>query len=378
MTSAGTGRYTSVWWRRTGAAVAAGALLLSAGCADDDGDGPGDADEVYELTFASWIGTNNAQGRSIEWWMDEITQRSGGRITFEAHWASALLPPEEILTGTAQGRADIGHMTIAYNPAELPLSQVAGIPFETANIAAEAATFTELYQEYEPYQEEWTRNGVEVLLFYGVPSNVVGAKEPIPSLDWFDGKKMRGLGLFNEALQAAGANPVGLPVNEVYEALERGVVEGFTGTILEILPDQGWAEVAPYVYEMKMGSPTFNQIVVNPSVWEDLPADLQKIVQDVSAEFADVMIDAYAEGADISCQTLRDAGATLDVLPDSEIQRWRQAIGSSISDKWQNDTAASGAPAAEFYQRYLQTLQRFEQEHAGYELDMVRCAQQAG
>ena len=52
-------------------------------------------------------------------------------------------------------------------------------------------------------------------------------KDPIQKLDDFKGMKIRVFPAIAPAVKALGANPVVLPMPQIYTAMERGVVKGF-------------------------------------------------------------------------------------------------------------------------------------------------------
>src|SRR5690606_3702872 len=112
----------------TGAALAAVAGLLLAGCASNDGGNNngenGNGGEVVRLQFNSYLGNTTPQAQAIENFLSSVEERSNGTIEIERFWEGALLDGPSTLSGIASGRADIGHVATIYNPSELPLTQV--------------------------------------------------------------------------------------------------------------------------------------------------------------------------------------------------------------------------------------------------------------
>jgi len=88
-------------------------------------------------------------------------------------------------------------------------------------------------------------------------------------------------------LKKIGANPVVIPPPEVYTALERGVVDGFTwpGGLIK---DWGWDKMTKYVVQPGVYNGA-NVIVLNQKKWEEMPEPLQKLLietLDQAARFA--------------------------------------------------------------------------------------------
>ncbi|UCD82836.1 MAG: TRAP transporter substrate-binding protein DctP, partial [Desulfobacterales bacterium] len=112
--------------------------------------------------------------------------------------------------------------------------------------------------------------------------------KPITQLADLKGLKIRCSPTHIEFLKQVGAQPMVIPPPDVHTALERGVVDGFIW-VAGLIRDWGWNEVVKYRVE-----PGFymanNVVLINKEVWDKLPANLQKILQEseITAEKASV------------------------------------------------------------------------------------------
>jgi TRAP-type mannitol/chloroaromatic compound transport system substrate-binding protein len=80
--------------------------------------------------------------------------------------------------------------------------------------------------------------------------------------------------MYIDFMHALSVTPVETSPGDIYQALERGVVDGFCWPLVTIRP-WGWQEVTKYVV-----GPTFYKVchplLVNVDKWNQIPPDIQK------------------------------------------------------------------------------------------------------
>ena len=297
------------------ASAACATLLLTTACG---GSTAADTDQTYNLRFASYNVPDAAEAQTTARWAKDVAEATDGRVTIEFFYQESLLTGVETLPGVADGRADMGFIADAYYPGELPLTTVVGIPFVTANPEAQGRAFIDLYANNEALKAEWENQGVHVLTWAPVPSNIVAVKDPMESLDDLQGRKIRGYGYVSQALEAADASAVGISQSEVYEALQRGVLDGTSGASLDIAVDRDYQEVAPHFVDVNSGNYAMTANVINSGVWESMPQDIQDAITEVSESYLDDYLTRLGELEVAACDELLDAGGDVTLLPESE------------------------------------------------------------
>lgn len=85
--------------------------------------------------------------------------------------------------------------------------------------------------------------------------------------------------MYLDFMKALGVTPIETTPGDIYQALERGVVDGYCWPVFSIR-DWGWHEVTKYVV-----GPSFykvcHPILVNLDTWNGIPADMQNALMDV-------------------------------------------------------------------------------------------------
>jgi TRAP-type mannitol/chloroaromatic compound transport system substrate-binding protein len=135
-----------------------------------------------------------------------------------------------------------------------------------------AALYQELYKAYD--------------LGFAAPcgmlpsENLAWSNKPIRSLEDFKGLKFRTSGFWGEILSEAGASVMMLPAGEIYEALQRNVLDAGEFSIPSMDKDLAFHEIAKYLLVPGIHQPsTFLDITVNKKSWAKLPEDLKAIVK---------------------------------------------------------------------------------------------------
>lgn len=96
------------------------------------------------------------------------------------------------------------------------------------------------------------------------------------------GKKMRLLGDEAEIFGKLNVAAVATPSPELYEALQRGVIDGFQHSSLAVDLNFGFQEIVDYAYVSPVRQPTDVYIyIVNEDSWAELPDDIKVIVSEL-------------------------------------------------------------------------------------------------
>jgi TRAP-type mannitol/chloroaromatic compound transport system substrate-binding protein len=102
---------------------------------------------------------------------------------------------------------------------------------------------------------------------------------PLNDLSDLQGLKMRAFGDPAEILQRLGVATAFIPSAEIYESMQRGVIDAFEYTTPSIDWTQGFQEIIKYSYISDARAPTGSQHQwVNRDSWNELPEYLQDIV----------------------------------------------------------------------------------------------------
>lgn len=355
--------------------------------ATTDGEATGDndsteasADAEFTIRFSSIFGPESGLQQQLDWYMDEVEARTDGRVEFERFYAASLLGASETLAGIAEGRAEAGYLVPAYAPADLPLWNVTFVPTEGANPEAIARAQADMAENNEALMGEYEDAGVKMLVYNMIADlGTVATPEPITDVSGLEGLDIRALGYLANALQLRGINPVVVEAQETYESIERGVIDGAGGFAIDVLTAEGLEEVAPWMLKIDIGGWVGAGLAMNADYYEQLPDDVQQVMEEVGDEFYDQAVQIIADVEEAACDTLLEAGGGVTILPEEQSAAWRDDIGDSLWELWRSDAASSGA-SEEQISSVEQAWQENTEEYAAqseYESGLDLCAERS-
>ena len=170
----------------------------------------------------------------------------------------------------------------------------------------------------------------------------VSAK-PLDGVDDLKGLKMRAPeGLVQEVFAAAGAAPVNLPGSEVFTSLDKNVIDAADYSVFSTNQAQGLNDVAPHPVYPGFHSLPLVEISMNKAKWDELPEDLQQVMTQSVADFAQRQIKALAEADEKAVAAAKEGGKIMiHDWSDEERAKFRKiAMG-----EWEK--VASQSPAAQ-------------------------------
>lgn len=196
----------------------------------------GQATAKDQLNFAYDYPQNSNIGMAVDDYAEAIEERSGGEVT-STGFPMSLLSLSETSAGVRDGLADVEVLLIPYFATEYPtnlflheMNQLINLvenptgkeplAFAGAMLEYTLNDCPECLEEFKAQNQVFTGGGVTPL--YSLLCKGV----EVTSIEDLKGKRLRAGGAgFVRFAEHFGAQPVSLPVNEVYEALDQGIID---------------------------------------------------------------------------------------------------------------------------------------------------------
>ncbi|WP_173922387.1 hypothetical protein [Agromyces sp. Marseille-P2726] len=334
--------------------------------------------EPMEFRMATFGGEDNIHSQPLNALAETMEEVSGGKLTFEIFYGGALVPSTEQGVAIANGITDMGTFFPAYTASDYPAdewaSPLAFTPDDSPVVGSLQAIGTTLDWAYQTpeYLEDITSKGITPLLPRIQTSHAYNllCKDEVTTLADVQGKRIRIGGPTHSAeVEALGGVPVALPNTEVFEGLQRGVIDCTVATLTDIV-NVGLADAAQNFTFVPFSGWSSNVFGVNTGVWEampefvreafldeGLPAYLEAFVQaemTANVEVAqmeeltflppsDDIVDVLDEYHETVLESRRTATGTPLEDPSASLDRYLE-----ISEKWLGlvqDAGYDGAPA---------------------------------
>ncbi|GHF85560.1 TRAP transporter substrate-binding protein [Thalassotalea marina] len=282
-------------------ALTCSALILVSlvGCGDkqQQGDVATSAEpaKTYQWKLVtSWPKNFPGLGLGPEKFAEYVAEMSDGRLKVKVYGAGELVPGFEVFDAVSQGTAQMGHSGAYYWKGKMPAAPIfSAIPFGMT--ATEFNAWLHYGGGLELWQELYKPFGV--VPFAGGNSGAQFAgwfKKDINSIEDLKGLKMRIPGLGGEVLKRAGAIPVNLTGGEIFSSLQSGAIDAseWVGPYNDLA--FGFYQIANTYYSSVWHETGTNlEFIVNEKALNELPKDLQKIVEVAARAVNQNMLDEY-------------------------------------------------------------------------------------
>ena len=231
------------------------------------------------LIYGNAGNIDSASNKFAKKWLDLVNKRTNGELAFDIK-AGTIGGGKDVLDGTALGTVHV------YNGAYTGLREfdVFYAPYfaRDSNHAQKIANGL-LYDKLNTAVQK-RYSGLRYLSVARAGPWKLFTKEKLESFDDLKGMKIRAPSIEGviAGLEQVGAKPTVIPFNELYGALQQGVVDGMA-TLGNLMISQKFYEVTKYCYQNDWGIGLDKQMM-NVSAWNSLSKEQQSILVDTFNE----------------------------------------------------------------------------------------------
>jgi TRAP-type C4-dicarboxylate transport system substrate-binding protein len=330
--------------------LAALALVLTAGIGTYS-----DAQSTMHIKFSTWHPPASREVKTV--WipmLEELKKRSGGRITYTMYAGGALGKGPAHFDIVKKGLSDMGYFTATWTPGRFPMSDVLSMAADVRGKEIATDIGNKMYEDV--LNDEF--KGVKVLELNGCISAYLWTNKPVKTLADLKGMKIRTPGgLQTSYIKALGAEPVFMPLGDVYLALETGTIDGLVTCPPLVLAFKLF-EVAKYGVITTFGCVT-EGVVMNERAWNKAPDDLKKIIEEVCGNPFKTTHGLDHGTYKEMMATIKGKGVATHELPQAEADAWSKRF-QGVTKEWVAKLEGEGKPAKEavmMYKKIADTLE---------------------
>lgn len=298
--------------------------------------------------------------QAAKMWMDEVTKRSGGKVTFQTHWGGDLGKPPEYLNLVQSGAVDLVVTTALYTPGKLPLENFEYVfPFGPVNAEVVTKAKRTIRKEFPQFSADLAKYNIVGIMNPSGAAYQLLSKTPLSSIEDFKGKKVSLIGrYFGRWISAAGAAPVVAPAHERYSMMQTGVVD------VDLLPVDLFTSFR--VYEQAKNYVEIDSLLANYfDLWfnkpkfDKLSPELQKLMLEageaVELQVAKDLIPAWTKR---SLEQFEKAGVKPSKFPAEQRSKWAQMV-EDIPAEWAKEVEGQGYPGTQVVKRFQELTTGF-------------------
>jgi len=286
-------------------------------------------------------------------WVELANKLAGDELKIDFFEGGSLVPSGEVFgaveAGTIQAAGDWPGYWAGRDAAFSPLG--------THTSLFNAIDYVNWIQQWggkDVYNEVYGKFGM-VYLPYGVTNNESGFRtnEPIRNLDDLKGKRLRLSGLEQgKVLERLGGNQVSMAGQELYQALERGVIDGAEFSTPNVDVSAGLHQVTKF-----WATPGWHQsssmfgVMISKDAWDKLSPETQEKLK-IAADAAMLWSLSFTEKRAIDgYKTFADAGIEINRMDDESLKHIQD-----LSNEVMVEVACSSPLAAKVYFSQAQYL----------------------
>lgn len=300
------------------------ALLFAAGCGNGNESSPAastteDSGKQHTFKLAHITPTDHMWHQASEKFGEELESRSEGRMKLEVYPASQLGTEADMVQQIESGSIDFGLITAAYLSSRAPDFAAWFMPygFKTLEEANEARK-TDVAKEVLATVEGTGIKGLDYL-FAGQRVMLFKDKE-VKSPSDMNGLKLRVTPSppMQDFYKSNGASPEGLPLPDVYAALQTGVIDGMDMDLDATITNK-YYEVAKYgAVTNHMVWPSV--VLANAAKFDGLSQEDQKIVHESLQAAIDFATTTRSGQEQEFRDELTNNGMTIYEIPQEEFE----------------------------------------------------------
>lgn len=302
-----------------------------------------DIDPV-EIVYQAAMPSSSSSAQAFEDWAAMLEEYSNGNVTVEIVWSYGIAGITESDEALLDGRIDSHNFSAFSSPSEFPINGQlmldAAVVRESSLLEGTLTLLGATNQtawDISAVTAEYTDKGLNPIMpFASAGLSGLACTEPVTSLADLKGKMIRTGPLVQVGqVEALGATSVNLPFTELYEALQRGIVDciifGVSG-----LAEGGLLEVAPFV-STPVGT-SFATMTASETTgvnWDSWPLALKQLHFDTINELTIDTVRSSMEMMDIVSEQTKANGGEFLVLDDEAsavLEEHNDKVLASLAD----------------------------------------------
>jgi TRAP-type C4-dicarboxylate transport system substrate-binding protein len=292
------------------------------------------------LRFSTWHPPVGKEVKTV--WLpmlEEMKRASAGGLDYTLYAGAALGKGPEHFDIVARGLSDMGYFTATWTPGRFPLTDVLSLAawVDGKDVAAEIGNA--VYRR--ALRAEFAK--VKLLELNGCIQSFIWTRRPVSQMADLSGMKLRSPGGHQtHYIKALGAEPVFMPLGDVYMAMETGTVDGIV-TCPPLILGYKLHEVARHAAVLTLGCVS-EGVAMNLNVWNRLSPEQQRTLEQVCSNPYRVTGGLSRSEYPAMLAEIARSGVELTEIPPAEADGWYRRF-QEVTRVWVRELESKGLPA---------------------------------
>ncbi|NSX54992.1 C4-dicarboxylate TRAP transporter substrate-binding protein [Parasulfitobacter algicola] len=308
-----------------------------------------------------------ARAAALQWFADEVAERSAGDMRIDIQWGGALFKAQAALQSVRDGVADMGTVIAVYYPQELVGYGIADLPLDNPDAWVGMRATDELMRNSDVIAQDLANKGLVYIGTFTTSAVHIGCKDAaIRSVSDIDGLKVRGTGAYGKVFGELGANMVNMSIYEAYQGLDTGLIDCSQGYSYAVSALKQ-AEVMDSYTLLDWGQVGGVGIFMNADIHADLSEEQKALLAEVGIDMANEFGRLITEANAKAIESMKTQGVEVIELPQEDRAKL-VAAGAPYIGQWTETAKRVGLPGEDLLAEYQALITKYtaERDDAGY------------
>lgn len=275
---------------------------------------------------------------------EEVSAKSGGKLTIKVHSGGSLIKHPEIHRAVKSRQVQIGEVFIGRLGNIDPVFKLDNIPFM-------ATTFDSAEKLYKASKsalnEQLGKDGLMLLYTSPWPAQDLYSNKPVTSLADLSGLKMRAYSPTTSRLaDLMGTTPVNIPFSDVAQAFTTNAIDAMVTSPSTGVNSQSWDYISHFT-TINAWIPK-NMVFVHKKIFDRLDDATKQVILTAAANAEK---KGWALGRKLAVEhtnALRENGMTVSA-PSKQLDAELRKIGATMVDEWLKEAGSNGKAIVDAY-----------------------------
>ena len=302
-----------------------------------------------------WPAVSSIHTDLLQAWADTVEEESNGRIAVDIYPAATLVAPNGQYESVVNGISDMASTVLGYTANRFPLAQVVEVP-GLVDTAEQGSCVVQAMWDEGLFGDEF--DDTHPLFFFTHGPGLIHTTETavaVPS-DLAGLRIRRPTTLVGSMLEQVGAQPVGMPAPESYQAVQRGVIDGvalpWEGALVFRLLELTEHHTAPGgLYSLAFVT------TMSQRVYDSLDDELKAVIDNNSgAAWAEKAGEAFDQLDAAGLEAAEEAGHEIVQIEEGDSD-W-QPVLDETTETYLSELEDQGLAARDVYSRAQELAER--------------------
>lgn len=308
-----------------------------------------------------------ARAAALQWFADQVGERSGGDLRIDIQWGGALFKANASVPSIRDGVADMGSVIAVYFPQEMAGYGIADLPLNNPDAWVGMRATDEIMRTSPELQANLADKNLVYIGSWTTSQVNIGCKgTAIRKAEDVAGQKVRGVGAYGKVFGEMGANMVRMSIYDAYQGLDTGLIDCSQGYSYAVSALKQ-AEVMDSYTILNWGQVGGLGIFMNKDTYDSLTAEQQAVLNETGSDMANEFGRLITAANDKAIASMKEQGVEVIELPAEERAKLVD-MGGKFVGQWVETATSTGLPGQALLDQYQALIAKYtaQRDAEGY------------